>query len=199
MHCALRVVGLTVIVYAVAVSFTFVSAQTNGTPEVFKALAVNVANRQGFLGRPFNLTIYVNRWAMPSEFASLIATLRGEGTDGVLKMLRGRDIGLLRAPTGLGVPLTLAVQDSLPDGGRRIVIISPRRIYETDPNNPSLDYPLMVVDMKIPADHAGEGTIAQLARLSIGSDGDRFTVEDYDGARTVLTGVTASPQLHEPR
>jgi hypothetical protein len=54
----------------------------------------------------------------------------------------------------------------------------------------------MVIDMTLPADHAGEGTIAQLARLSIGSDGDRFTVENFDGAKMLLKSVTAAAQSH---
>jgi hypothetical protein len=158
-----------------------------------------VTNRQGFVGTPFNLAIYVNRWAAPTEFASLLETLRGEGTKGVLKMLQGREIGVLLNPTGLGLPLTLAVQDSLPDGGRRVVIISPRRIYEKNWNSRSLDYPLQVIEMTFRTERAGEGTIAQLARLSIGREGNQFTVENYEGAKTVLKSVTAAAQLHEPQ
>jgi hypothetical protein len=189
-----RPAALTVIACLVAASFTFVSAQTNGTPERFDALGLNTS-RSTNLGKPFNLTIYVNRWATSSEFAQFISTLRAEGTEGALKMLRGRDqIGFLRTPQPIGFPLTLAVENSQPDGGRRVVIISPRRIGETNFNARTLDYPFMVIDMKIPADRAGEGTIAQLARLSIGRDGDQFTVENYEGAKTILKSVTASAQ-----
>jgi hypothetical protein len=188
---------LTVIACLVAASVTFVSAQTNGTPERFDALGLNTS-RSSNLGKPFNFTIYVNRWVTASEFAQFISTLRAEGTDGVLKMLRGRDqMGVLRTPQPLGFPLALAVEHSQPDGGRRVVIISPRRIGETDFNARTLDYPFMVIDMKIPADHIGEGTIAQLARLSIGGDGDQFTVENYEGAKTILESVTASAQRPE--
>jgi len=196
---ALRLASLTVIVYAVAASLDVASAQTNGTPEFFKALGLNMSDRQGVLGKPFNLSIYVDRWATPSEFASFLSTPKSEGTKGVLKMLRRREqTGLLRTPQPLGFPLALAVNASRPDGGRRIVIISPRRIYETDPNNPSVDYPLMVIDMNIPADRAGERTIAERARLSIGSDGDRFTVENYEGLKTILKSVIVAPQPPKP-
>jgi hypothetical protein len=187
---------LTAIV-SVAASATFVTAQTNGTPESFKALGINVSDSQGVIGRPFNLTIFVDRWATPSEFALFLSTLKGGGTEGVLKMLRGREqIGVLRTTQPLGFPLSLAVETPQPDGGRRIVIISPRRIYERDPNNPSVDYPLMVMDMRLAVHDAGEGAIAQLARLSMGSDGDRFIVENFDGAKMLLKSVTAAAQSH---
>jgi hypothetical protein len=57
----------------------------------------------------------------------------------------------------------------------------------------------MVVDMTIPADHAGGGNIAMLARLRIGHDGDRFVVENFEGAKMLLKGVTAADQFHAPK
>lgn len=195
---ALRLASLTVIVSA-ATSFTLVGAQTNGTPEVFKALGVNTTRRSGF-GKPFDLSIYVNRWATPGEFASFLSTLKEAGTQGVLKMLLGREqVGFLRTPQPLGFPLTLAVQSRRPDGGRHVVIISPRKIFETNFSAQTLDYPFMVIDMTVPAEHAGTGTILQLAKFSIAKDGDQFTVENFEGSKTMLKSVIATPQAAEPK
>jgi hypothetical protein len=57
----------------------------------------------------------------------------------------------------------------------------------------------MVMDMTIPDHHAGEGTIAQLASLRIGRDGDRFVVENFEGAKMLLKGVTAAERLLAPK
>ncbi len=57
----------------------------------------------------------------------------------------------------------------------------------------------MVIDMTVPAEHTGEGNILQLAKLSIAKNGDQFTVENFEGSKTILKSITAAPQASQAK
>jgi hypothetical protein len=114
-----------------------VLAQTNGSPERFTAMAVNMTNHT--FGKIYTAQIVIDRWATERESADFMAALGEAGPQGALKMLEGRDrIGFLLS-TNLGFDLTLALQGPLPDGGRHIIVISPRHLRPDE--GPIADYP----------------------------------------------------------
>jgi|SRR5579872_5079030 len=166
-----------------------VHAQTNGAPERFTAMAVNMTNHT--FGKTYTAEIVIDRWATDRESGDFVAALGESGPQGALKMLEGRArVGFLRS-SGLGFDLTLALQGPLPDGGRRIIVISPRRVTPGEATNSAriMDYPFMVIELKLGANNTGEGTMSAAARLSLDSDGNTIEVENFGDGTVQLRGV----------
>jgi hypothetical protein len=162
-----------------------VLAQTNGAPERFTAMAVNMTNHT--FGKTYTAQIVIDRWATERESADFMAALGEADPQGALKMLEGRDrIGFLQS-TNLGFDLTLALQGPLPDGGRRVIVISPRHLR---PDEGRIgEYPFMAIELKLGTNNNGEGTMSTAAKLSLDKDGHTIDVETFGDGAVMLKGV----------
>jgi hypothetical protein len=168
-------------------------AQTNGTPERFTALAVNMSNQGA--AAPHNIEINVDQWATDSEVAAFISTLRQSGSAGVLKMLEGHPtIGFLGSSPRVGVQFTFAMQTPQPDGGRRVLIISSRVLQpkEVTDDARSMAYPFMVIELNIGKENVGQGTMVTTASLSFDAHGNTIRLDNFEFGDTVLTDVTST-------
>src|SRR5262249_25709976 len=125
-------------------------AQTNGTPERFTAMAVNMAR-----GGAGTVEIVVNRWSTEAEREKLMATLLAKGPEKLLDVLEERPrVGYFRTPTSIGYDVHFAHRVLLRDGGERIVLATNRRIgfWEAANRPRSIDYPFTVVELRINRD-----------------------------------------------
>jgi hypothetical protein len=132
--------------------------------------------------RSGTVNIAIDRWSTEEERQRIMGALKEGGPDLLLKQLQKIDdpAGQIYTPGRVGTPLRFAWQSPLPDGGRRIVVATDRRIgFLEAANRPrTIDYPFLVLDIRMHSDGKGEGKLLPVARIEAGEDGT-FDVESY--------------------
>ena len=165
-------------------------AQTHGDPEEFSAFAVNMGALTG--GGTAQLIIAVNRWSTDAERDALFATLRDKGQNALLDQLqRAKSVGTLRTPNTVGYDLRLALVEPGKDGGRRVLVVTDRPVsFAEATNRPhSIEYPFTVIDMNIPPEGFGRGTMSIAAKII--PAGKTLIVENYDTQPVQLNRIEA--------
>ena len=168
-----------------------VSAQGQGR-EVFTAFAVSTGGQRSSAVAE-QLTFTVERWSTDAERQSLADVLTEQGPEALLDKLRGLPVvGHLRASDSLGYPLHYADQQTLPEGGRRIVLATDRPISfsETWNSSRTLDYPFTVVELRVDGQGQGEGKLSLATKVM--QAGDRILLENWDTVPVQLTNVRAT-------
>ncbi len=140
----------------------------NDGREEFSAILSNISNVGGAGITP--LTIRINRWTSDADDERLLGILRDKGQGAFLDaLLDGKAVGSISTPTSLKYDFFYARQSATKDGGRRIMLISdrPMTVSERASAAPSRDYPFTVIDLQIPSEGKGEGTLAQQVQLRL--------------------------------
>jgi hypothetical protein len=133
------------------------------------------------VGTTANLIITVNRWSSQAEREKVLTAVKEKGPKGLLDVVRDLPrAGTLRTAQTVGYELRFAIQDPLPDGGRRILIATDRPISfaEATSRPPTVDYPFTVIDMQLKGDGTGSGTMSLAARII--PAGKNIVVENFD-------------------
>lgn len=154
-------------------------AQTNDPAEEFSAFAINMGAYTR--GTTATLVMTIRRWSSNAEQEKLFGTLREKGMSAMLEALRDtRPVGTIRTPESIGYDLHLAMQEPLQGGGRRILLATDRPIsfFEALNRPPSVDYPFTVIEMNIPPEGKGQGTMSVAARIV--PAGKTVLVENFD-------------------
>jgi hypothetical protein len=134
----------------------------------------------------------IDRWSTPEERQTLVDTLRERGSEALLNTLRDMpEVGYIRTPDSLGYPLHYADQQSLPEGGRRIVLATDRpiRFWELWRSARTLDYPFTIIQLQLDKDGEGQGKLSLATRV-VPLDG-RILLENWSVAPVQLTNVRA--------
>jgi hypothetical protein len=166
------------------------TAQTNLPAEEFTLFAVNMGMYTS--GSTANLIIRIDRWSSQAEHEQLFATLREKGPQALLEALQdARRVGSIRTPQSVGYDLRLALQEVRKDGSRRLLIATDRPMDFLEARNRprSVDYPFTVIEMILPAEGKGQGTMTLAARIV--SAGKTLIVENYDTQPIRLTNIEA--------
>jgi len=181
----------------VAVVALTAAAATTGTLSAAKpiehltAFAVDMSNT-AMRTRAGTIDIVINRWSTDQERDTLLAALREGGTDSLLRTLQKiKDpAGYIRTPTSIGYPLRFAREISMADGGRRIIIATDRYVsfLEASQQPRSVDYPFMLVDIRMGADGKGTGKLMPLAKVTANED-HTVEIENYASEPVRLTEV----------
>jgi hypothetical protein len=164
-----------------AVPFAAAQAQTQGDREEFTAFAVNMGALTGGSGATAQLIITINRWNTTAERDELFATLKQKGQEALLDRLRRvKSVGTLRTPNSIGYDLRLALDEPGKDGGRRVLVVTDRPVgfNEATARPLSIDYPFTVIDMHVPKEGFGQGTMSIAAKII--PAGRTVLVENYD-------------------
>jgi hypothetical protein len=162
-------------------------AQTNIDPEEFTAFAVNMGSRT--IGTTASLIFTVNRWTSEAEREKLFAGLKDKGQEALLNALqRTKRVGSLRTPDSIGYDLRLALVEETKDG-RRIILVTDRPVSFREATNrpPSIDYPFTVIELLMPPEGKGKGTMSVAARIV--PAGKTVILENYDTAPVQLNNV----------
>ena len=165
--------------------------------EELRAFAVNMSNTSRVGGRNSGtVDITINRWTTDAERDRLVDAVKENGADGLLKALRKMDeIGHIQSAGSLGYPLRFAREVPLEGGGRRIIIGTDRRMsfLELRDQPRTVDYPYMVIDIRLNADGKGEGKLMTLAKIT--TDRDHIVeIENYASEPVRLTSVESKVQ-----
>ena len=159
--------------------------------EHLTAFAVDMSNT-AVRTRAGTIDIVINRWSTDQERDQLLASLREGGSDGLLRSLQKiKDpAGYIRTPTSIGYPLRFAREMSMADGTRRIIVATDRYVsfLEATTQPRSMDYPFMLVDIRIGADGKGTGKLMPVAKVTANED-HTVEIENYASEPVRLTEV----------
>ena len=196
--------GLVAIAVALATYMTNASAQ-EATAEEFTAFAININSRPTggpAANRPTTaqLRFRIERWSTDEERDSLTAIMKevtdvNRMNDTMLRALqRLPRVGWIRESTSLSWDLHYAQQTKLPDGGRRVIIATDRRIgfWEATNRPRSIDYPFTILEMRLDKDNRGEGKLLADTRLIFDSDSNTLALEHYDISPVRLNRIQRS-------
>jgi hypothetical protein len=162
-------------------------AQTNGVPERFTAMAVNMNN-----GGSGTIEISVDRWSTEADRTKLMTTLSEKGPDKLLDVLQDMPrVGYFRLNGGLGYDLHYAHKTKGEDGGERVVLATDRRIgfWEAANQPRSIDYPFTIVELHLNNDGQGEGKMSLATKVTIDKSHTAITLENYATQPVLLQSV----------
>jgi hypothetical protein len=176
----------------VAASALFVLAQEKAPP--VEKLTAFSANKQS--GRSGVINITLNRWSTDEERDRLIAALQEGGESELLKQLEAirPPVGYMRTPNSLGYDLYYARETPLPDGGRRIVFATNRRVAmgEAFNNTRSMQYQITVAEIHLDKSGKGDGKLVPAAKVTWDRKNHRVEVENYQALPIDLVNVKSS-------
>jgi len=158
--------------------------------ERLTAFAVDMSNL-AMRTRAGTIDIAITRWSTPEQRAALVSALREGGPDALLKALqKTKEVGYIRTPESIGYPLRFAQEIPTPDGGERIIIATDRYVSFLEATNQprSIDYPFMLVDIRLGPDGKGTGKLMPLAKVTMNED-HVVEIENYASEPVRLTEV----------
>jgi len=165
-------------------------AQTGCVREDFTAQAVNRAESAVLL--PSTVDIHIGRWSAEVEKDRFARALLDRGTDALLEALRKAPVaGQIRTPNTFPYDVQFAWQEPLPDGGRRVLLITDRAIvvWNDVMRLQALDDLFTVIELRLSSDGEGEGKVAIGSNIHVNRSLDLIELRDYDSAPVRLIDV----------
>ena len=167
------------------------SAEPSATDKVrITGWALNMSNIA--TGANQTIQIDIDGWSNPSQRQFLIQTFLEKKQDGLVRELEKQpDLGKFRFPgymgpdpnnvMRLGTDIKYAMSFPMENGGRRIVIITPRVIgFQEARNQPrTVDYPFSLFEMRFGKDGKGEGRLAYATQISFDKKKNSIEIENY--------------------
>jgi len=172
-----------------ALAGSWAAAQSNRAPEEFTAVAIQNDNLGSGAG---TVLITVDRWSSDADRTRLVTTLQQKGPEKLLDVLQDmRPVGRIRTPDSLGYDLHYAHETKGEDGERRIVIATDRPIgfWEATRRPRTVDYPFTVIQMEIPREGAGKGTLSYATKII--AKNDMVELENYSTQPIMLNEIQA--------
>jgi hypothetical protein len=163
--------------------------------------ALNMSNVA--TGANQRIQIMINSWSTPAQREQLIKTFMDQKQDGLLRALeRQPEIGRFNFPgfmgpdpnniMRLGTDIRYARSFPGEDGGRRIVIMTPRVIgFNEARNQPrTIDYPFSLFEMHFKNDNSGEGRMAYGTQIRFDQRNNNIVLEHYASEPVRLNQLT---------
>jgi hypothetical protein len=163
--------------------------------------ALNMSNTATGANQTIQITI--NRWSNPSQRQHLITTFLEKKQEGLLRELEKQpELGRFNFPgymgpdpnntMRLGTDLRYAMSEPFGDGGRRIVIITPRVIgFREQVNQPrTYDYPFTMFEMHFGKDNKGEGKMSYALQINFDKKKNVVELENYSSEPVRLNNLT---------
>ena len=128
-----------------------------------------------------------------SAMGSFVKYARTSAGESLVQMMSmSPTVGYIRTPTSLGYDLYYARDNPAPDGGRRIVLATNRRVSfrEASNNTRSMQYQFTLIEIHLDKNGKGEGKLVPAAKVSWDRAAMRIEVENYNALPVDLTTVT---------
>ena len=162
--------------------------------------ALNMSNTA--TGANQTIQIMINRWSSASQRQHLIKTFLDKKQDGLLRELEKQpEVGRFNFPgymgpdpnntMRLGTDIRYAMNFPGEDGGRRIVVITPRIIgFREAVNQPRVsDYPFSLFEMRFNKDGKGEGKLAYATQITFDKKKNSIELENYSSEPVRLNNL----------
>ena len=175
---------------AAIVALTALSASAQTAPpqkEEFTAFGANLN-----AGRAGVVQITIDTWSPDDARQTLIQAFTEKGQDEMLKvLLKMPRLGFIRLPNTMGHDIHYAVQQPLPDGGRRVIIVTDRPIGFAEARNSSrsMDYPFTMIEFRFNTAGVGEGRMSTGTQIVKSKDGTHLELETWQNTPTMFTQV----------
>ena len=163
--------------------------------------ALNMANTA--TGANQTIRINIDGWSNPSQRQHLITTFLEKKQEGLVRELEKQpEIGRFNFPgymgpdpnntMRLGTDIRYAMNFPGDDGGRRIVIITPRIIgFRETVNQPrTVDYPFTLFEMRFDKAGKGEGRMAYATQIKFDKEKNAVELENYSSEPVRLNNLT---------
>jgi hypothetical protein len=157
---------------------------------VINGWALNMSNVATGANQTIQITI--NSWSSPAQRKQLIDTFLAKKQDGLLSALEKQpERGRFNFPgymgpdpnniMRLGTDIRYAMNFPGEDGGRRIVIITPRVIgFRESVNQPrTIDYPFTLFEMHFDQAGKGEGRMSYALQINFDKKKNNIELENY--------------------
>jgi hypothetical protein len=170
--------AICVLIVAVAMAAQLgAQSAKGGTKEEFTAVTQNMnVGRQGIVD------MVVEKWSPDGDRDALLKVFVDKGQDAMLRELQRRPkLGYLKLPNTLGWDIHYAVQQPLPDGGRRVVIVTDRPIGmgEAIRDSRSTDYPFTMIEIRFNSEGVGVGKLSTGTKINKSKDGQHLELETW--------------------
>jgi hypothetical protein len=162
--------------------------------------ALNMSNIA--TGANQSIRITIDRWSNPSQREHLITTFLEKKQNGLLRELEKQpEVGRFNFPgymgpdpnntMRLGTDIRYAMNHPGEDGGRRIVIITPRVIgfREARDQPRTYDYPFTLFEMRFDKSGKGEGRMAYATQINFDKKNNNIELENYSSEPVRLNNL----------
>lgn len=163
--------------------------------------AFNVSMPTGMAGVT---EIVIERWTTDAERTKLLGLVEtakwGEGGQrkllDALQKVKPR-VGYIRTPNSIGWDLRYAMESSMPDGTRQLVIATdkPVSFAAAAGQGEVMDYPFTLIEMRMKPNEKGEGKM--LAATAITVKNGKMELENYGQEPVRLTEITEQQKKKE--
>ena len=178
-----------------AAAATLVSAQGGSRlpslgPETFTAFAVDMSNTAP-RANTTPVDLHIDLWSSDADRDRLLSIFESKGQDGLLDALQKLPVvGYVRTPESLRYDVHFARQIPLPEGGRKIILLTDRHIgmWEATNRPRSIDYPFTLIELQLDKDNQGVGKASIATKITKGDDGT-IELEDFANVPVMLNDV----------
>lgn len=149
-----------------------------------------------------SIRINIDRWSSPAQRAHLIETFLEKKQEGLVRELQKQpELGRFNFPgymgpdpnsvMRLGTDIRYAMNFPGEDGGRRIVIITPRVIgFREAANQPrTYDYPFSLFELRFDRSGKGEGRLAYATQIMFDKGKNTIEIENYSSEPVRLNNL----------
>jgi low affinity Fe/Cu permease len=183
----IRTGRLVLAIAAAAVVFAAPVLAQNVT-EKFTGFAINMNGAANTATIDFT----ISRWSTDAERKTLLSLIPEEhkSAQKLVDALQDmKSVGSIRTPQTLAWDLRYARQFKLPEGGRRIVLVTDRPIgfREAANSTRSMDYPFSILEIRLNANDEGEGKIFSGSKIYV-EDGE-LVVENWGTQPTRFNNI----------
>jgi hypothetical protein len=192
---------------ALATALTSLSAGAQSKPDTptdkvtINGWALNMSNIA--TGANQSIRINIDRWSTAAQREHLIQTFLEKKQDGLKRELEKQpEVGRFNFPgymgpdpngtMRLGTDIRYAMSFPGEDGGRRIVIITPRVIgfREARDQPRTVDYPFTLFELRFGKDGKGEGKMAYATQINFDKKKNTIELENYSSEPVRLNQLT---------
>ena len=158
--------------------------------ETFTCFAANLGT-----GKAGIIEIVINRWSTDAEREMLLTTLQEFGQDKLLAALEKirPPVGYMRTLNSIGYDLYYARNNPQPDGSRKVVMATNRRVSFREAANDtrSMQYQFTLIEIRIDKNGKGEGKLVPAAKVSWDTKTKKIEIENYNALPVDLADVTS--------